>query len=145
MIDRFKTDLAEAMRKGDTVAVATLRLLISQSQYARIEAKRDLEDDDYLAILQRAVKTRREAIEQYEKGNRRELADKERAEIACVERYLPAAMDPEEMTRAVDALLRELGLTRKQDLGRAMKEFMARHRGRVDGKAVNALIAARLQ
>jgi len=145
MIDRFKTDLAEAMRKGDTVAVATLRLLISQSQYARIEAKRDLKDDDYLVILQRAVKTRREAIEQYEKGNRRDLADKERAEIACVERYLPAAMDPEEMTRAVDALLRELGLTRKQDLGRAMKEFMARHRGRVDGKAVNALIAARLQ
>lgn len=145
MIDRFKADLTEAMRKGDAIVVATLRMLISQTQYARIEAKRDLKDDDYLAILQRAVKTRREAIDQYEKGNRRDLADKERAEITCIERYLPAAMDPEELTRAVDALLRELGITRKQDLGRAMKEFMARHRGRVDGKAVNALIAARLQ
>lgn len=145
MIERFKIDLKEAMRRGDTVAMGTLRLLISQSQYARIEAKRDLKDDDYLTILQRAVKTRREAIEQYEKGNRLDLAGKERAEIAFVERYLPAAMEPEEMARAVDALLGELGITRKQDLGRAMKEFMARHRGRVDGKAVNALIAARLQ
>jgi uncharacterized protein YqeY len=145
MIDRFKADLAEAMRRGDALTVATLRMLIAQAQYARIEAKRDLTEDDYLAILQRAVKTRREAIEQYDKGNRPELADKERAEIACVERYLPAAMDPAEVARAVDALLQELGLTRKQDLGRAMKEFMARHRGRVDGKAVNALIAARLQ
>jgi hypothetical protein len=145
MIDRFKADLAEAMRRGDALTVATLRMLIAQAQYARIEAKRDLTEDDYLAILQRAVKTRREAIEQYDKGNRPELADKERAEIVCVQRYLPAAMDPAEVARAVDALLQELGLTRKQDLGRAMKEFMARHRGRVDGKAVNALIAARLQ
>ena len=145
MMDRFKADLAESLRKGDAVAVSTLRMLISQVQYARIEAGRELAEDDYLGILTRGVKTRRESIEQYEKGGRRDLADKERAEITVVERYLPAAMTPEETARAVEALLAELGITRKQDLGRAMKEFMARHRGRVDGKAVNALIAARLQ
>ena len=96
-------------------------------------------------MLQRAVKTRRDAIEQYEKGGRRDLADKERAEIAIVERYLPAAMTPAEVEAAVGALLAELGIESKKDLGRAMKEFMARHRGRVDGKTVNALIAARLK
>ena len=61
------------------------------------------------------------------------------------ERYLPAAMSTEELTQAVDALLKEIGVTEKKDLGRAMKEFMGRHRGRVDGKAVNALIASRLK
>ncbi|TMQ71122.1 MAG: hypothetical protein E6K81_10885, partial [Candidatus Eisenbacteria bacterium] len=93
----------------------------------------------------RAVKTRREAIEQFEKSGRQDLAAKERAEIGVVERYLPQAMSPEETERAVAALVSELGLKEKKDLGRAMKEFMARYRGRVDGKAVNALIARHLK
>jgi hypothetical protein len=145
MLAKLKADLGEAMRRGDTVAVSTIRMLISQVQYARIERGRDLGEEDYLAVLARAVKTRRESIEQFEKGGRKEMADKERAEIAVVERYLPAAMSPEETREAVDALLRELAITEKKDLGRAMKEFMTRHRGRVDGKAVNALIASRLK
>jgi uncharacterized protein YqeY len=145
MIETFKADLTQAMRRHDALTMATLRMLISQVQYARIEAKRELTQDDYLTLLQRAVKTRREAIEQYDKGGRKDLADKERAEIVVIERYLPAAMSPEDMAGAVDALLKELRITEKRDLGRAMKEFMARHRGRVDGKAANALIASRLK
>src|SRR5881397_2597623 len=100
MIETLKADLAQAMRSKEAVATATLRMLISQVQYARIEAKRELTQDDYLAVLQRAVKTRREAIEQYDKGGRKDLADKERAEIAVVERYLPAALTAEETARA---------------------------------------------
>ena len=143
MLDRLKEDLKEAMRRSDAVAVGTIRMLISQMQYARIQAGKDLGEDDVLALLQRAVKTRRDSIEQFEKGGRADLAAKERAEIVVVERYLPAAMGSEDMTKAVDVLLAELGITEKKDLGRAMKEFMARHRGRVDGKAANALIASR--
>jgi uncharacterized protein len=145
MIDRLKADLQDAMRRGDATTVSTLRMLISQAQYARIERKRDLGEEDYAMLLQRAVKTRREAIEQYEKGGRADLVAKEKAEIAVVERYLPKGLDPEETSRAIDALLKELGISEKKDLGRAMKEFMARYRGRVDGKAVNGLIAARLK
>jgi hypothetical protein len=145
MIDRLKADLKEAMKRGDAVTTATLRLLISQANYARIERRRDLGEDDWIAVLQRAVKTRRESVEQFEKGGRKDLADKERAEIAVIERYLPAMMSPEETGAAVDAVLADLGITEKKDVGRAMKEIMTRHRGRVDGKAVNALLAARLK
>ncbi len=145
MLDKLKADLKDAMRGGDTVAVSTIRMLISQMQYARIQAGKDLAEADVLALLQRAVKTRREAIEQFEKGGRADLAAKERSEIGVVERYLPASMGEGDMAQAVDALLAELGITEKKDLGRAMKEFMARHRGRVDGKAANALIASRLK
>ncbi|HYV84427.1 MAG TPA: GatB/YqeY domain-containing protein [Patescibacteria group bacterium] len=145
MLDRLKEDLKEAMRRSDAVAVGTIRMLISQMQYARIQAGKDLGEDDVLALLQRAVKTRRDSIEQFEKGGRADLAAKERAEIVVVERYLPAAMGSEDMTKAVDVLLAELGITEKKDLGRAMKEFMARHRGRVDGKTASALIASRLK
>jgi uncharacterized protein YqeY len=145
MIDTLKADLKQAMLGKEATSVATLRMLISQFQYARIQAGRDLTDDEAVSLLQRAVKTRREAIEQYEKGARQDLADKERAEIAVVERYLPQAMSPEETAKAVEDLLAELQITDKRDLGRAMKEFMARYRGRVDGKAANALIASRLR
>jgi uncharacterized protein YqeY len=145
MLDRLKEDLKEAMRRGDAVAVGTIRMLISQMQYARIQAGKDLGEDEVLALLQRAVKTRRDSIEQFEKGGRADLAAKERAEIGVVERYLPAALGTEEIAKAVETLLAELGITEKKDLGRAMKEFMARHRGRVDGKAANALIASRLK
>ena len=145
MIQKLKEDLTQAMKRQDAVATATLRMLISQVQYARIEAKGELTEDDYLAVLQRGVKTRREAIEQYDKGGRKDLADKERAEIVVIERYLPKALGPDEVAAAVDVLLQEMGITEKKDLGRAMKEFMSRHRGRVDGKSVNALIASRLK
>ena len=79
MIDRLKSDLKAAMLKGDATSVSTLRMLISQFQYARIQAGRDLTDDDALGLMQRAVKTRRESIEQFEKGGRPELAAKEAA------------------------------------------------------------------
>jgi hypothetical protein len=145
MLARLKADLTDAMRRKDATTVSTLRMLVSQLNYARIELKRDLREEDVLTVLQRAVKTRRDSIEQFEKGGRKDLADKERAEIAVVERYLPAMLGPEETAASIDALLKELGVTGRQDLGRVMKEFMTRYRGRVDGKAVNALIAARLK
>ena len=145
MIDTLKADLKQAMLDRDAPAVSTLRMLISQFQYARIQAGRDLTEEDALSLLQRAVKTRRESIEQYEKGGRTDLADKERVEIGVVERYLPKAMSQEETEKAVDALIAELQVSDKRDLGRVMKEFMARYRGRADGKTANALIASRLR
>lgn len=145
MIDTLKNDLKEAMRRGDALSVGTLRMLISQFQYARIQSGHDLTEEETISVLQRAVKTRRESVEQFQKAGRTELAAKEEAEIGVVERYLPKGLTPDEVGRAIDTLLAELGITEKRDLGRAMKEFMARHRGKVDGKAVNALIAARLK
>ena len=144
MIDRLQNDLKDSMRRGDALATSTLRLLLSQMQYAKIQAGRPLNEAETIAVLERAVKTRREAIEQYERGGRPELAEKERAEIGVVERYLPPPLTPEETTAAVEALITEHGAKDKKDLGRVMKEFQTRHRGRADGKTVSALIASRL-
>lgn len=144
MVERLQADLKDAMRRGDALAVSTLRLLMSQMQYAKIQAGHPLTEAETITVLERAVKTRKEAIEQYEKGGRPELAQKERDEIAIVTRYLPQAMTPEETAAAVDALVAELQARDKKDLGRVMKEFQARHRGRADGKTVSALIAKHL-
>ena len=86
MIEKLQADLRDAMKKGDAIATSTLRLLMSQMQYAKIQAGRPLNEAETIGVLERAVKTRREAIEQYEKGGRPELAQKERDEIAVVTR-----------------------------------------------------------
>jgi uncharacterized protein len=145
MIQRLKSDLNQAMKSGDKTAVSVLRMVLSAARYASIEEKRELNDDEVLALIQKSIRTRRESVEAFRKGNREDLAVREEAEIALLERYLPAQMGAEELARAVDQLLAELGITQKKEMGRAMKEFMARHRGVADGKAVNALIAARLK
>src|SRR5258707_13139783 len=86
MIDTLKNDLKEAMRRADAITVGTLRMLISQFQYARIQTGKDLGEEEAIALLQRAVKTRRESIAQFLKGGRAELAAKEEAAVATVER-----------------------------------------------------------
>ena len=96
-------------------------------------------------LVQKAIRSHRESIEAFRKGGREDLAAREEAEVAVLERYLPSQLEGAALEEAVDRLLSELGITEKKDLGRAMKGFMARHRGRVDGKAVNALIASRLK
>jgi hypothetical protein len=145
MIDRIKSDLTQAMKSGDKTTVSTLRLLLSAARYAAIEEKRDLREDEMAALIQKAIRSRRESIEAFRKGNREDLASREEAELAVLERYLPSQMEGAELERSVDQLLAEMGITLKKDMGRAMKEFMARHRGKADGKTVNALMAARLK
>ncbi len=145
MIERIKSDLAQAMKSGNRTAVSALRMLLSAARYAAIEEKRDLKEDELAALIQKAIRSRRESIEAFRKGNREDLAAREEAEVAVLERYLPAQLEGAELERLVDALLAEMGIARKQEMGRAMKEFMTRHRGKADGKTVNALMAARLK
>ena len=145
MIDRLQEDLKRAMKAGDKMTVSVLRMLLSALKYSAIDEKRDLGPEEVAALLQKSIRSRKESIEAFRKGGRPELAEKEEAELKIVEQYLPAQMEGPELERAVDSLLSELDITQKKDLGRAMKEFMARHRGKADGKAVNAIIASRLR
>jgi len=145
MMDRIQSDLKEAMKSGDKIAVSTLRLLLSMMRYASIEAKRELREDETAALIQKAIRARRESIEAFRKGNRPDLVQREEAELGILTAYLPAQLEGEELERAVDQVLAETGITQKKDLGRAMKEFMARHRGKADGKAVSAVLGARLK
>ena len=145
MIDRIQEDLKKAMKAGDKTAVSTLRMLLSALRYSSIEERRDPSEEEAAALILKAVRSRKESIEAFRKGGRPDLAEKEEAELKIVERYLPSQLEGADLEKAVEALLSELGIVEKKDLGRAMKEFMARHRGKADGKTVNALIASRLR
>ncbi len=131
---RIESDLKSAMKSGDKRRVATLRLVLSALKNERINSQRDLTGDEAEAVLRRAVKQRKEAIEIYGSSGRADLAAAEKEELAILESYLPQAMPEEELEETVSAIIREKGLSSARDVGVLMKELMTRHRGRVDGK-----------
>ncbi len=140
MIERLQGDLGAALKAGDATAAGTLRMVLSDLKYEELKKGGALADDDVLAVVMRGVKTRRESVVQYAQAKREDLASKERAEIAVLERYLPQALSPEETERRVAEVIRDLSATGKKDMGRVMKESMARLKGQVDGKRVQEIV-----
>jgi len=143
MQSRIEEDLKTAMKSGEKRRVATLRLLLAAVKNERIQAQRELTDEDVETVIRRAVKQRRDSIEQYGKGGRQDLVDAETEELAILEGYLPKGMSDEEVESALKSVIAEKGLASSKDVGLAMKELMARHKGRVDGRKAQE-IARRL-
>jgi uncharacterized protein YqeY len=131
---KIEADLRAAMKSGDKRRVGTLRLLLSVLKNERISAGRELTQEEAEAVIRRAVKQRKEAIALYEQGGRADLVAAENEELAILEGYLPQAMPEAELEATVRAIIAEKGLSSARDVGQLMKELMARHRGRVDGK-----------
>jgi uncharacterized protein len=141
----LESDLKTAMKAGEKKRVATLRLLLAAVKNERIQAQRELTGEEVEAVLRRAAKQRRESIEQYARGGREDLAAAEREELEILEGYLPKGMDDQELEAEVKAVIAEKGFASAKDVGLVMKEIMARHRGRVDGKRAQEIARALLQ
>jgi uncharacterized protein len=140
---RIEEDLKASMKSGDKRRVATLRLLLAGLKNEKIQAQRDLTNEEVESVLRRAVKQRRDSIEQYARGGRQDLVDAETAELAIIEEYLPKGMSDAEIEAELRTIIAEKGFGSAKDVGLAMKEVMARHKGRVDGKKAQE-IARRL-
>jgi uncharacterized protein YqeY len=145
LIDEVSAAIADAMRKRDAARLSALRMLKAALVNRSVEKARALDDAEGRQVVSSLVKQRRDSIEQFTKGGRQDLVDKETAEIAVLESYLPASADPAVVERAVAEAIVETGATSPKDLGRVMKAAMARLAGQnVDGKAVNELARRKL-
>jgi uncharacterized protein YqeY len=142
--DRLETGLKEAMKSGDRVAVAAIRLSLSEVKNAMIDKRRPLEDNEVVNILRSGVKKRQESIEMFAKGGRQDLIDKETAELKVLEGFLPAAMAAAELEALVAAAIAETGAASMRDIGKVMKAVLPRVAGRADGAEINKLIRAKL-
>ena len=143
--EQIVSDLTAAMKAQDAQRTSTLRMVKAAMMNRKIELGSDLTDDDVQKLLRSLVKQRRDSIEQYEKAGRQELVDKEAAEIAVIEGYLPQAASAEEIETAVAAAIAETGAASAKDMGKAMKAAMAGLAGKtVDGKKVSEAVKARL-
>jgi uncharacterized protein YqeY len=140
---RIEEDLKAAMKAGQKRRVATLRLMLAALKNEKIQAQRALTDDEIESVLRRAVKQRKDSIEQYARGGRQDLVDAETEELAIIEGYLPKGLSDSEIEAALQAIVREKGFSSAKDVGLAMKELMAGYKGRVDGRKAQE-IARRL-
>jgi hypothetical protein len=139
------TAIAAAMRKQDVVRLSALRMLKAALINREVERGRAIDDDEARQVVTSLVKQRKDSIEQFTKGGRQDLAEKEAAEIEVLETYLPPAADPAVIERAVAEAIAETGATSARDMGRVMKAAMARLAGQtVDGKAVNEMVKQKL-
>jgi uncharacterized protein len=134
---RFSDALKQAMKNKDQLAVSTVRLIMARLKERDIEARpkgnaAGIGDPEIQQMLQGMIKQRRESIELYDKGGRPELAEKERGEIAIIERFLPQPLSEAETEGAVKALIAELGAGGIKDMGRVMAALRERHAGRID-------------
>jgi uncharacterized protein YqeY len=145
LTERVTADLADAMRAKDANRLVALRMLKTALTNKSIEKGRELDGAEGLQVISTLIKQRRVSIEQFEKGGRRDLAEKEAAEIVVLESYLPPPVTEEELTRIVAEAVEETGASSPKDMGKVMKAVMSRLAGRVtDGRTVSELVKRRL-
>jgi uncharacterized protein len=142
---RITSDMTAAMKSKEAARLSTLRMVKAAVQNREIEKGGELTDEEMTKLLQTLVKQRRDSVEQYEKAGRAELSEKEKAEIAFIEEYLPQAASREEIERAVSEAVAETGASSMKEMGAVMKAALARLAGRnADGRAVSEVVKSKL-
>src|SRR2546421_811375 len=140
--ERVQEELKAAMLAKDAERLGTLRLLKSALGYLQIERKVDqLSDAEVIAVVQKEIKKRHDAIEQYTAGGRPELAEKEKRELAVLATFLPQPLSGEELEQLVRATIQEVGASTKKEMGAVIKAVQAKAAGRADGKSISAVVA----
>jgi uncharacterized protein YqeY len=142
--DRIQSDIAVAMRGGDGLRRDVLRMVTSAAYNVEKRQGRPLTDDEYLAVLSRETKTRRESVEAFRAGGREDLAGKEEAEIAILSEYLPQALTEAEIADLIRDGIAATGASSARDMGKVMGWLAPRTRGRADGKRVSELVVQAL-
>jgi uncharacterized protein len=145
--DQIQKDVVEAMRSRNELRLSTLRMVKAALKNKEIDKRGPLDEKESQQVLSTLIKQRRDSIEQFQKGGRQELADKEAAEIVIIEAYLPKALGEEDIAAAVSAAIAEMGSPTMKDMGAVMKSVMAKLQAggaRVEGKTVSELVKKQL-
>ncbi len=144
--DKISEDLISAMKAKEAERLSVLRMMKAAVRNKEIDVRQELDDGQVMQVLVTLIKQRKDSIEQFTRGGRLDLANKEAAEIKVIEQYLPAPVTEEEIGSVVEAVIAETGTTSVKDMGKVMKACMARFSGRpVDGSKVSEFVKARLK
>ncbi len=141
LTETIRAELTAAMKARDAERLSTLRMLQSAFKYQQIESGHELSDEEAMTVIRKAVKQRLDSIEQYTKGNRPELAEKERREMELLKTWLPPELTDEEIEAGIREIVASTGAQSKKDMGKVMKEASARYKGRVDGKKIQEIVS----
>jgi len=143
--EKIQSHITDAMRSKDELRLSCLRMMKSAVKNKEIEKMKPLEEGEVLAVLNTLVKQRKDSVEQFRKGGREELAQKEEAEIKIIEQYLPASASDEDITRAIAEAIQETGASSMKDMGKVMQAVKVRLAGKtVDGGRISQLVKEKL-
>ena len=140
LYDTIDSDLKSALKSKDSIRLSTLRMVRTALKNKEVELRRKLDEPEILRIFAQQAKQHKDSIEQYERGGRHDLADKEKQELAILESYLPSQLGEEELRSVIKAIIAETGASGVKDIGKVMKEAMVRLAGKADGKIVNKIV-----
>ncbi len=140
--ERVEKEMKEAAKARDVIKLSTLRMVRAAVHNRRIDLQKDLEDKDVLQVLSSMAKQRKDSIDQYRRGGRTDLVDREEAELAIIKSYLPREMSEQDIRAEVDRVVSELGATGPGDMGAVMKALMPAVAGKADGKVVSDMVKA---
>ena len=138
--ERIQSDLQQAQKKGDKARLSALRLIKSGIQYAEIAKGAPLDDADVIGVFNKEVKQRRESIEEFTKGNRNDLVEKEKTELAILLEYMPKQMSRQEITEIIRKVVGEVGAKGPGDKGKVMSKLMPQIKGKADGREVGSIV-----
>ncbi|MFH1996062.1 MAG: GatB/YqeY domain-containing protein [Candidatus Omnitrophota bacterium] len=144
LFKQVESDMKTALKNRDAVCLSTLRMLVTALRSRELERNDALKDEDVIRVIQKQAKQRKESIDQFAKGGRPDLAQKESAELEILERYLPRQLSPEELTGLIDQAIEESGAASPADMSKLMRAAMAKIAGRADGKEVSRIARDRL-
>ena len=142
---KLDEDLKDAMRNRDALRRSVIRLLLSAIHNEEIAAQSQLDEDGIIGVLGKQAQQRRDSIEAYQKGDRQDLVDSEKAELAVILEYMPEQMSWDEVTGLVQRVIEEVGATGPGDMGKVMQSVMPQVRGRAEGREVNGIVRGLLQ
>lgn len=144
MYNKIKEDIVKALKEKDTLKLQTLRGIKGEVDLEHINKKVEINDDLVITVLSRGIKTRRESITEFEKGNREDLIEKTQNEIDLLQTYLPAQLTDEEINKVLDDAFNKVNPTSAKEMGLIMKEVTPLLKGKADMGKVSALIKERL-
>ena len=144
MRERILNDLKKAMLAQDKKTLSVIRMIKGAMQMEELNKKRELTDDEVISVISKQIKTRKESIIEYEKGNRQDLIDLTQEEIEILNKYMPEQLSEEEIKKIIDEIFKELNPTSIKYMGRVMKEATSKLKGRADNSLVSSIIKEKL-
>lgn len=141
---KIEEGLKDALKKRDSLRVSVLRMLLASIKNKEVEKIRPLSDEEFYSLVKTSIKQHHDSIEGFTKGNRPELAEKEEKELAILKEFQPAQLTEEELLREIEEAVIAFGAKDQKDMGKVIKPIMEKFPGRIDGKALSAMVLRRL-
>lgn len=144
MVEKLKTDMIDAMKNKDKEKLTVIRMVKASMDQEHIDRKKEINDELLFDVVNKQIKMRKDAIVEFEKGNRNDLIEKNQREIDILQVYLPKQLSDDEVVKVIDEIFSSLNPNGSKDMGKVMKEATARLKGKTDMRMVSEIIKSRL-